>query len=212
MIRWNWRLASRLSVVTLAVLVVLIVAIIQRNNAATSAQLNSGNANPNGLQGTSLGDTPAPDFRLTDQLGRQVSLSQFKGKPVVLTFMYTHCPDICPLTAQKMHSAMQMLGGSAHDIGVLAVSTDPKGDTQAAALSFTKAHDMQDYWHYLIGTQTSLSHVWTAYSVYAAPQIHSVSHSTGLYLIDKQGRESVFLDDSFTPAQLASDLKILLNC
>jgi protein SCO1/2 len=211
MIRWNWRLASRLSVVTLAILVVLIVAIIQRNNAATSALLNSDNTNPNGLQGTSLGNTPAPDFRLTDQLGRQVSLSQFKGKPVVLTFMYTHCPDICPLTAQKMHAALQMLGSNAYNVGVLAVSTDPKGDTQAAALNFTKVHEMQGYWHYLIGTQASLSHVWAAYSVYAAPQIHSVSHSTGLYLIDKQGRESVFLDDSFTPAQMASDLKILLK-
>jgi protein SCO1/2 len=210
----NWRLASRLSVITLAVLVVALVAILQRNNtrvAHTSVTSITGNTNTSGLQGTNLGNIPAPDFRLTDQFSKQVALSQFKGKPVVLTFLYTNCPDQCPLTAEKLHSTMQALGSDAQNVGVIAVSTDPKRDTVEAALTFSKMHNMQDYWHYLIGTHDTLSPVWKSYSIYAQPGQQTVNHSLGVFVIDKQGRECVFLSNDFTPDQLAANLKLLLK-
>ena len=206
----NWRLASRLSVITLALLVVVIVAILGVRNSANSA-------GSTGLQGTDLGSTPAQDFRLTDQFGKQVSLSDFKGKPVVLTFLYTHCPDVCPLTAEKLHTVMQNLGSKAQNVAVLAVSLDPKGDTPASVLNFSQVHSMLNYWHYLMGTQAQLSPVWTFYGLSALPvtptstSSGTVSHNTALYVIDKQGRERVFLPDSFTPDQLTTDLKILLG-
>ena len=206
----NWRLASRLSVITLALLVVVVVAILGTRNNANSA-------NPTGLQGTDLGSTAAQNFRLTDQFGKQVSLSDFKGKPVVLTFLYTHCPDVCPLTAEKLHTVMQNLGSNVQKVAVLAVSLDPKGDTPASVLNFSQAHGMLNYWHYLMGTQNQLSAVWNTYGLFAQPVTPTtsspctVSHNTALYVIDKQGRERVFLPDDFTPAQLTTDLKILLG-
>src|SRR5229473_5572613 len=146
----NWRLASRLSVITLAVLVVVVVTILGTRAGGVNSNA-SANPTPttsaSGLQGTDLGGTPAPDFHLTDQFGKPISLSQFQGKPVILTFLYTHCPDACPLTAEKLHAAMQSLGSQAQQVGVLAVSTDPKGDTKAAVLTFSKAHRMENYWH-----------------------------------------------------------------
>jgi len=209
----SWRLASRLSVIILALLVVVFVLLLQ-SPQGMSQLLRSfiPGANLPVLQGTDLGSTPAPDFRLSDQFGKPISLSRFKGKPVILTFLYTHCKDICPLTAEKLHRVMQDLGPDAQRVAVVAVSTDPKGDTTAAALAFSQAHKMVDYWHFLTGSQNALSPIWSAYSIYARPESgSSVAHSTGLYVIDKQGNERVFLGDDFAPAQAAADLRILLN-
>ncbi|QBD81200.1 SCO family protein [Ktedonosporobacter rubrisoli] len=209
----NWRLASRLSVITLAILVVITVALIQRQHAQVpaTANMSSSSSSSSGLQGTELDSRIAPNFSLTDQFGKPVSLAQFQGKPVILTFMYTHCPDVCPLTAEKLHSTMQMLGSDAHDIGIIAVSTDPKRDNTAAALNFSQSHNMQDYWHYLVGTQQQLSPVWSSYSILAQTQGDQVNHSMGLYLIDQQGHERLFMDNDFTPSQLAANLKLLLK-
>ncbi len=211
-IHWNWRLASRLSVITLAVLVVLTVALLQqRNHAASPAIDTSTTGSTSALQGSDLGSTPAPNFTLTDQAGKQISLAQFKGNPVILTFLYTSCPDQCPLTAEKLHSTVQMLGQNAQHVSIIAVSTDPTRDTTVAAMRFSKTHNMQDYWHYLVGTRQSLGSVWASYHIFAQPQQQTVNHSLGIYLIDKQGRERTFMDSDFTPTQLAANLKVLLK-
>lgn len=209
----SWRLASRLSVVTLALLVVLIVAIFSLRNGVGTSTASNPSTSQSGLQGTDLGSIPAPDFRLTDQFGKPVSLSQFKGRPVVVTFLYTHCPDICPVIADKLHSTMQALGSNANHVAVLAVSMDPKGDTIPAALNFSKVHKMVNYWHFLVGTQVELSPVWSDYSVdaQAATSAGVVTHSSYIYVIDKEGRERVLLDDNFTPQQLTADLTVLLG-
>ena len=135
----SWRLASRLSVISLALLVVLVVALFSVHNGAGGAATSNPSTSTSNLQGTNLGSTPAPDFLLKDQSGNAISLSQFKGKPVVLTFLYTHCPDVCPLTAEKIHTTMQSLGSNAQHIAVIAVSMDPKGDTAIAAQNFAHA-------------------------------------------------------------------------
>jgi protein SCO1/2 len=209
----NWRLASRLSVITCAVLVCIIILLVQRHPApASQVNTTTDTSTTSGLQGTDLGSTPAPDFRLTDQFGKQVSLSDLKGKPVVVTFLYTHCPDICPLTAEKLHTALQGLGAQSQQVGVIAVSTDPKRDSVAAALNFSQAHNMQNAWHYLVGTRAELSPVWSDYHIYAQSGLQdAISHSTGIFIIDKQGHERIFLGDDFQPAQLTGNLQKLLK-
>ena len=218
----NWRLASRLSVLTLAVLVVIVVAIVGTRAgglASTGSNTTDGNGTPTtdpaGLQGTYLGSIPAPGFQLKDQVGQPISLSQFKGRPVVLTFFYTHCPDACPLTAEKLHQTLLALGNNAQKVGVIAVSVDPKGDTPATAQSFIQVHHLQGYLHYLLGTEAELSPVWSHYSVFAAPTPSatngSVSHTTALFVIDGQGRERIYFGNDFTSTQLTTDLQMLLK-
>ena len=209
----SWRLASRLSVITLALLVVLIIAIFSLGKGLGGATTPNQAASTSSLQGTNLGGTPAPDFLLKDQFGNSFSLAQFKGMPVVLTFLYTHCPDVCPLTAEKIHTTMQSLGSNAQHIAVLAVSMDPKGDTAMNAQNFAKAHRLGNYFYYLLGTHNELAPVWASYSVdaQAATSSGTVDHSTAVYVIDKQGNERALLDNSFSSSQLASDLKILLG-
>ena len=209
----SWRLASRLSVVTLALLVVLLVAFFSLRNISSGQSLPSNPATDGaGSQGTDLGGVPAPAFRLTDQFGKPVSLSQFRGKPVVLTFLYTHCPDVCPLIAEQLHRVMLDLGQDAQRVGVLAISVEPTRDTVASALAFSQAHHMTNYWHFLVGTQAQLAPVWTAYAIGAQQVTTKVSmHTTALYVIDQQGRERTLLDQTFTPAQLTGILHTLLK-
>ena len=209
----SWRLASSLSVISLALLVVLVVALFSLRNGTDGATTPNPATSTSQLQGTNLGGTPAPDFLLKDQFGNSISLAQFKGKPVVLTFLYTHCPDVCPLTADKIRTTMQSLGSNAQRIAVLAVSMDPKGDTAIAAQNFAKVHKLGDYFYYLIGTHNELAPVWASYSVdaQAATGSGTVNHSSAIYVIDKQGNERALFDNSFSSSQLASDLKILLG-
>ena len=211
----NWRLASRLSVITLAVLVVILVLTVQDGHSLVSTVTNifgSHSAGAASLQGDNLGSTPAPNFTLTDQNGQQVSLAQYHGKPVILTFLYTHCPDECPLTAERLHAAMLALGPDASKIGVLAVSTDPVGDTKSAAQNFTQAHNMQNYWHYLIGSRSQLSPVWKNYNIYVQNQQALTDHTLAIYIIDKQGNERAFFGGTdFTPDQVKQDMQMLLK-
>ncbi len=207
--RMSWRLASRLSVVTLALLVVIIVAFWGMRAGTGGASTTSNNLS--GLQGTDLDGQLAPDFHLTDQYGKPVSLSQFRGKVVVLTFLYTHCPDACPLTAEKLHSTQIQLGGDASKVVMLAVSIDPVGDTPATALSFSQQHKLSDNWHYLLGTHEELAPIWNAYSAPPIPVSGKIKHGSALYVIDDEGHERIFFDSDFTSTQLTHDLNVLLK-
>jgi hypothetical protein len=78
----------------------------------------------------------APNFALRDQDGQTVELSRLRGKAVLLTFLYTHCPDACPLTAVRLNRALAALGPERTRVRVLAVSVDPHGDTRQAVAGF----------------------------------------------------------------------------
>src|SRR5690348_9197156 len=87
---------------------------------------------------------PARDFTLRDSLGRRVRLSDYRGKAVLLTFIYDHCPDVCPLIVGNFHTALTRLGPAANKAQVIAVSVDPKGDTRATVRAFLRAHEMTE--------------------------------------------------------------------
>ena len=105
------------------------------------------------------------DFALHDQDSRLVRLSALRGKAVALTFLYTHCPDICPLIATKMHETYRQLGDAAAHVAFVAVSVDPKGDTPEAVRAFLSGHHVTGEITYLTGSFTELKRVWTDYYV-----------------------------------------------
>ena len=102
-------------------------------------------------------------------------------------------------------------------MGVLAVSTDPTGDDQAAAYHFSEVHHLLNQMHFLIGDNATLCPIWAAYHVAAAPATPTaaspgaVNHTAAIYLIDKLGHERVYLGQDFVPADLVSDLQTLLS-
>jgi len=164
------------------------------------------------LQGTDLLGVSAPDFTLTDQSGQQVSLKQFHGRPVVLAFMFTHCTDICPLNAEKMHGAATNLGKAADKVAWLAVSVDPKNDTQDSAAKFAADHGLTGKLRFLMGSEDQLVPVWRAYHLIdanAPPPTDPTIHYGGVYVIDSEGRERVLMSDNFSPDQLADNLRLL---
>src|SRR3569833_2826638 len=108
---------------------------------------------------------PAPDFQLTDQLGNQLKLSQFAGKPVALTFLYTNCPDVCPIIASNLHAAYRQLGDQAKDVALGAVTVDPARDTQDQLKAFSDQRGLTNEWHFMTGSPADLSNIRRSYGI-----------------------------------------------
>ncbi|HYY54146.1 MAG TPA: SCO family protein [Candidatus Dormibacteraeota bacterium] len=164
------------------------------------------------LAGTDLQKRPAPDFTLTDgPTGEVVSLSALRGKVVVLTFLYTTCPDVCPLTAEKLRDARARVGAPA-DLALVAVSVDPRNDTPQATREFIRAHRLEGAMRFLVGDQQTLARVWQLYGVAAIPDSAlTVQHNDAIYLIDKQGRSRSLVHSDIDVDALAASLRILLG-
>jgi protein SCO1/2 len=166
------------------------------------------------LSGTELGDRDAPDFRLIDgRTGETVTLSSLRGNVVALAFLYTRCPDVCPLTAAQFRAAQKQLEQDSARVRFIAVSVDPDGDTPAAVKAFSDAHDLKDNWRYLIGPRPELESVWSAYGVgaFAAPTGPRVDHNDAIYLIDARGRERELVHSDIAVKDLVADLRLLLR-
>lgn len=167
---------------------------------------------PPKLAGTDLGATDAPDFTLTDGVsGRAVSLSAHRGQVVALTFLYTTCPDVCPLTASRFRSAQAELQADASRVTFIAVSVDPDRDTPKAVQEFSAAHGLASNWYYLVGGRAQLAPVWAAYGIGVQAGSSTVTHNDAVYLIDRSGRERVLLHSEDLGADLVNDLRALLR-
>jgi cytochrome oxidase Cu insertion factor (SCO1/SenC/PrrC family) len=144
-------------------------------------------------------DSPAPQFRLIDQRGAEVSLASLRGRAVVLTFLDPVCTSDCPLIAQELRQADQRLGTEARDVNFVAVVANPI----YRSVSFTRAFDRQEYlnhvtnWYYLTGSVPQLQRVWSSYGVLVGtvPAGSMIAHSDLAFVIDAHGRERAVLDD-----------------
>jgi protein SCO1 len=154
---------------------------------------------------------PSPDFALRDSTGKLVRLSQFKGKAVLLTFIYTHCPDVCPLIVANLHNALVRLGPDANKVQIVAVSVDPTGDTPTAAKAFLSARDMTGRMEYLIGSLKQLAPVWKAYGVevQGTPERREVGHSALVYGITAGGKRRALYPSNLQPDWIVHDVPIL---
>ena len=167
-----------------------------------------------GAEGSALSQSAAANFTLNDQRGMPVSLSDFRGKVVVLSFLYALCPDICPITALKINQARSML--SLADQGrtiSVAVSVDPEGDTPINRASFANAHGGLVF---LGGSEDMLRPVWTAFTIDVRRQEngnrYTVDHRAVTYLIDPDGRlRRLFRDEAIEPARLAQAITTILQ-
>ncbi|MBO0731527.1 MAG: SCO family protein [Acidimicrobiaceae bacterium] len=135
----------------------------------------------------------APDFTLSDQNGRTVSLDGLRGKAVVLEFMDSHCTDICPIVSQEFVDAHRDLGARASQIAFVAVNVNPWHTTRADVASFTDDQGLNRVpeWHFLTGPPDQLQPIWKAYGIeVVAPNPNvDVQHSDTMYFIDPSGQE-----------------------
>jgi len=154
-------------------------------NPSSSAAL----ANPDLDTGSSLGGQPAPDFRLLNQFGQPMSLSQFRGKVVVLSFQDSECTTVCPLTAQSMLEAKQMLGAAGSQVQLIGVDANPDATSVSDVLAYSRAHDMVNRWDFLTGTPAELKATWNAYHIAVEIEQGQIDHTPALFVIDQRGRE-----------------------
>jgi protein SCO1/2 len=148
----------------------------------------------------------APGFALRDQDGRLTGPSRLRGHWYVVAFLYTHCPDVCPVIAGNLGVALRRLP----DLRVLAISVDPKNDTAASVKAFLRAHNLSSRFRYVTGTRAQLAPIWARYHVAAiAGPKPIVSHTAFELLVDPQGRERVLYDPQVQAEDVARDISAL---
>ena len=166
----------------------------QRGSDAPAATGWEGSLRPPG--------TRLPEFSLTDQDGDTVTAASLRGRPVVVTFIYSTCEDTCPGQVQSIRGALDDLG---RDVPVIGVSVDPANDTAARARAFVLEQSMTGRMDFLLGSRPALARLWTAFGI--APQRDGRDHSAYTVLVDAQGRQRVgFPVSQLTPRRLAHDL------
>jgi cytochrome oxidase Cu insertion factor (SCO1/SenC/PrrC family) len=145
--------------------------------------------NPNLDLGSSLGAQPAPDIKLVNQFGQPMSLSQFRGKVVMLAFEDSECTTVCPLTTQSMLQAKQMLGAAGSQVQLLGVDANPDATSVADVLSYSRAHGLVNQWDFLTGSLAQLKSTWAAYNIEVQIEQGQIDHTPALFVIDQSGRE-----------------------
>jgi protein SCO1/2 len=147
----------------------------------------------------------APDFELRDQDGEPVRMRSFRGRPVLVTFLYTTCEESCPVQAQVARGALDELG---HDVPALAIAVDPPRDTPERARAFLSEQRALGRLDFVLGSRADLRPVWKGFAI--RPQSVTQEHQARFTLIDRRGFQRVgYPGSEATPKRLAHDLRIL---
>jgi len=150
---------------------------------------------------------PARIWTLTDQDGRATRVGAPSSKPSIVTFLYTHCQDTCPVTASTIRGALDQLG---QDVPAYAISVDPANDTPASARAFLSRNHLTGRMRFLLRPDTTLQRVWTTFGI--RPQEGELEHTAYVVLLDQTGRQRIaFPFDKLTPEGLAHDVRRLLQ-
>jgi len=149
-------------------------------------------------------------FQLTDQSGQVVTEQSLKGKPTLIFFGFTHCPDICPTALFEISQVLQALGKDADRINAYFVSVDPERDTPAAMKDYLSSFD--PHLKGLSGTREATDQIEKAYRVYAKKvptkdADYTMDHTALVYLMDKSGRFVSPFNMKRKPEEAAADLK-----
>ncbi len=167
------------------------------------------------LVGTNLGAEAAPGFTLLDQQGKEVALSDLKGKTVALTFLYSSCPDICPVITNKFGTVHDALGERARAVAFVAVTVDPERDTTARLRQYLEAQGLAGKMLFLTGDRAQLEAVWDAYHILVSrpsqgQAAYTVTHSDAVYVLDKDSRMRALMHTDLLPADLQRNLELLI--
>jgi protein SCO1/2 len=136
---------------------------------------------------------PAPDFTLTDQTGRTMSLSSLRGRAVVIEFMDTHCTDTCPIVSQEFIDAHRDLGAAGSHVAFIAINVNKYHARVADVAAFSREHQLDTIpdWHFFTGSPVDLQTVWNAFgiTVQAPSPTADIIHSSFIFFIDPKGNE-----------------------
>lgn len=165
------------------------------------------------LGGFSAATAPAAvggPFRLTDQNGQTVTEANLAGKPSLIFFGFTHCPDVCPTSLFEMSELLLALGPNADKVNAVFVSVDPERDTPAVMKDYLSSFD--PHLRGLTGDPQAVAKVISAYRVYAKKVPlkdgdYTMDHTALIYLMDRNGRFVAPFNIKRKPDEAAADLK-----
>ena len=161
------------------------------------------------------GKMPDLTFTLTGPDGNQVDAASLQGKPVLVFFGFTSCPDVCPTTLTQLSVVMKKLGPLADNIQILLVSVDPGRDTPEVLKRYTKSFG--PWLLGLTGPEADLDTLRKSYGVYAAMEssdakgAYNVMHSAAVFGFDSKGRARILISDVADSDAVVSDLKNLIE-
>jgi len=161
------------------------------------------------------GMIPDLEFTLTGPDGEMVEASSLQGKPVLVFFGFTNCPNVCPTTLTQLSVVIKQLGAQAGDIQVILVTVDPDRDTPEVMKRYT---DSYGPWLLgLTGSEQALTTLRETYGVYAAMESsdkkgnYNVMHSAVVFAFDRKGRARLLISDVYASEAVVSDLKQLID-
>jgi len=155
------------------------------------------------------------EIALTGHDGKPRTLADFRGKVVVLSFGFTHCPDVCPTTLASIAQALKELRRGASRVQVLFMTLDPERDTPAVLAQYVPAFDPGFLGLY--GSSEAIARTAKDFKIFyekrkgATADSYSVDHSAQSYVFDRKGRLRLFVKHERIAADLAHDLRALLN-
>ncbi|PSO32766.1 SCO family protein [Bradyrhizobium sp. MOS002] len=149
-------------------------------------------------------------FQLTDQNGKAVTDKNLKGKPTLIFFGYTHCPDVCPTSLFEISEVLRAMGKDADKVNAVFISVDPERDTQAAMKDYLSSFD--PHLEGLSGDPDAIANVIKSYRVYAKKVPtkdgdYTMDHTALIYLMDRDGRFVSPFNLKRTPEEAAVELK-----
>jgi len=198
----------------LALIGVVLAVALSGCGSSSPASSSGGSTGGSGLQGLILKPRkPAPGLTLRNYTGQRVSLAGLRGKAVLVTFVYTHCPDVCPLIVSDLAAAQRELGREASHLRILAVTVDPRRDTPTAIRTFLAARGATGRMDYLLGSGAQLRQTWKAWdvAVETGPGKLTDGHSAIVYGITASGRMAVVYPSNFSPRQIVHDVPLLAS-
>lgn len=195
-------LMTLVAAAVLALGALLIVASAERGDAPAEEPLTAAT----GFAGSVLPEgVRAPGFALENQDGEVVRMRSLRGRPVIVTFLYTSCEETCPPQAQQIKGALDQLEA---DVPALAIAVDPSSDTPEQAREFLNEQRMTGRMDFVLGTEEKLRPLWDAYAV--QPQLPGAEHQARIVLVDGAGRQRVaFPLEQATPERIAHDVRVL---
>jgi protein SCO1/2 len=163
-----------------------------------------------GMKGATATAAVGGPFRLTDQTGAAVTEKNLQGKPSIVFFGFTHCPDVCPTALFEMSEVLRALGKDAGRVNAYFVSVDPERDTPEAMKMYLQSFDPN--LKGLTGDAEQVKQMTTAYRVYAKKVPlkdgdYTMDHTALIYLMDKNGRFIAPFNLKRPPEEAAAELK-----
>ena len=163
-----------------------------------------------GLRGVTAPAAIGGPFQLTDQAGQTVTDKDLKGRPTLIFFGFTHCPDVCPTSLFEISEVLKAMGKDADRVNAYFVSVDPERDTAAAMKDYLSSFD--PHLKGLTGDPEAVAKVLSAYRVYSKKVPlkdgdYTMDHTALIYLMDRDGQFVSPFNMKRTPAEAATDLK-----